>query len=206
MRPWKLASQAATLDHISNGRAILTIGMGAPDVGFEAFGEASDLRTRAELVDEGLDIITKMWQGEAFQHKGKHYQIDLETVPFRIPHPVQKPGIPIWVVAAWPRPKSMNRALRCDGLIPTIRPKDEDPHTMLPAHLQDIQSWINERHSRASSFDYVIEGQTPIDDRDKAQAIIQKWQEVGMTWWIESLWDVSLEMRMGQLRQGPPKL
>src|SRR5882672_2640333 len=30
-RPWKLASQVATLDQVSNGRAILAVGLGATD-------------------------------------------------------------------------------------------------------------------------------------------------------------------------------
>ena len=29
MRPWKLASETVTLDHLSNGRVILSVGMGA---------------------------------------------------------------------------------------------------------------------------------------------------------------------------------
>ena len=30
--------------------------------------------------------------------------------------------IPIWVVAAWPRPRSLRRALRCDGVLPAYVP------------------------------------------------------------------------------------
>lgn len=71
--------EVATLDNLSNGRAILTIGMGAPDIGFANFGEETELRTRAELVDEGLDIMIRLWRQEAFAHDGKHYQIDLRS-------------------------------------------------------------------------------------------------------------------------------
>src|SRR6476659_10254219 len=39
MRPWKLASETATLDRLSNGRVNITVGMGAIESGFEAFGE-----------------------------------------------------------------------------------------------------------------------------------------------------------------------
>ena len=42
MRPWKLASESATLDRLSNGRVILSVGLGALDSGFAAFGEATD--------------------------------------------------------------------------------------------------------------------------------------------------------------------
>ena len=66
MRPWKLASEAATLDNLSNGRVILSVGLGATDTGFETFGEVTDRRTRAELLDEGLDILTGLWQGQPF--------------------------------------------------------------------------------------------------------------------------------------------
>src|SRR5579884_3475689 len=36
-RPWKLASETATLDRLSNGRVILAVGLGAIDTGFAAF-------------------------------------------------------------------------------------------------------------------------------------------------------------------------
>ena len=58
MRPWKLASETVTLDHLSKGRVILAVGLGAVDTGFKAFGEVTDRKTRAELLDEGLDVLT----------------------------------------------------------------------------------------------------------------------------------------------------
>src|SRR6478736_936145 len=43
-RPWKLASQVATLDQLSNGRAILAVGVGAVDTGLGNTGEAVDVQ------------------------------------------------------------------------------------------------------------------------------------------------------------------
>jgi len=54
MRPWKLANETATLDNLSNGRVILSVGLGAIDTGFAEFGEVTDRKARAELLDEGL--------------------------------------------------------------------------------------------------------------------------------------------------------
>src|SRR5215216_5126040 len=73
MRPWKLASETATLDRLSNGRVILAVGLGAIDTGFAEFGEVTDRKTRAELLDEGLEILTGLWQGQPFSYDGKHY-------------------------------------------------------------------------------------------------------------------------------------
>ena len=106
MRPWKLASETATLDNLSNGRVILSVGLEAIESGFEAFGEVTDRKTRAELLDEGLDILTGLWKGQPFNYDGKHYKIK-ETTFFPPPSPVQQPRIPIWVVGAWPRMKSI---------------------------------------------------------------------------------------------------
>jgi alkanesulfonate monooxygenase SsuD/methylene tetrahydromethanopterin reductase-like flavin-dependent oxidoreductase (luciferase family) len=117
MRPWKLASEAATLDKLSNGRVILSVGLGAVDTGFKEFGEETSRVKRAELLDEGLDIITGLWRGQPFNYSGKHYSVR-EIKFFPPPSPVQEPRIPIWVVGAWPKEKSMRRVLRYDGLLP----------------------------------------------------------------------------------------
>jgi alkanesulfonate monooxygenase SsuD/methylene tetrahydromethanopterin reductase-like flavin-dependent oxidoreductase (luciferase family) len=117
MRPWKLASETVTLDQLSGGRVILSVGLGATDTGFEAFGEVTDRRVRAELLDEGLDILNGLWAGQPFSYEGKHYQIKPTSFP-PPPPPVQQPRIPISAVGAWPREKSMRRVLRCDGIMP----------------------------------------------------------------------------------------
>ena len=75
MRPWELASKTVTLDHLSNGRVILAVGLGAIDTGFAEFGEVTDRKTRAELLDEGLDILNGLWHGQPFNYDGKHYHI-----------------------------------------------------------------------------------------------------------------------------------
>ena len=76
MRPWKLASETLTLDHLSGGRVTLAVGLGATDTGFASFGEKIDRRERAELLDEGLEIVTALWRGQPFSHDGKHYHVD----------------------------------------------------------------------------------------------------------------------------------
>ncbi|MEM7134526.1 MAG: LLM class flavin-dependent oxidoreductase [Chloroflexota bacterium] len=206
MRPWKLAMEVATLDNLSNGRTILTVGMGAPDIGFAEFGEETDLRTRAELVDEGIDIMTKLWRQEAFEHKGKHYQIDLKSRNNWICQPLQQPHPPLWVVGAWPRPKSMGRALRCTGLVPCIKEKGQRGRPATPDEVSEMRSWLIERDTNMSSYDIVIEGMTYGQSTAQSQDTIQLWVDVGATWWIESMWGVtSSEKWWEKMRSGPPR-
>ena len=83
MKPWKLASETATLDNLSGGRVTLAVGLGAPDTGWEAFGEITDRRTRAELLDEGLDVLTGLWKGQPYAYEGKHYHV--KPTDFMVP-------------------------------------------------------------------------------------------------------------------------
>ncbi|MGH2466413.1 MAG: LLM class flavin-dependent oxidoreductase, partial [Candidatus Limnocylindrales bacterium] len=114
-RPWKLAREAMTLDCLSDGRLVLPVGLGAlDDAAFGNVGEPTDKRVRAERLDEAPEIMVGLWSGQPFGFAGRHYRFGPMT--FR-PPPVQRPRIPIWVVAAWPRERSMRRALAWDGVL-----------------------------------------------------------------------------------------
>jgi alkanesulfonate monooxygenase SsuD/methylene tetrahydromethanopterin reductase-like flavin-dependent oxidoreductase (luciferase family) len=206
MRPWKLASETATLDRLSNGRVILSVGLGALDSGFEAFGEVTDRRARAELLDEGLEILTGLWRGQPFQFRGKHYNV--KPTDFQVPPPpVQQPRIPIWVVGAWPSQKSMGRALRYDGLLPNVLGEDGkvrmSPPT--PEEIREMRDYIRKNRAETTPFDIVVEGQTPGKNPGQAAEIVKPFAKAGATWWIEAMWGAgSLEEVLERIRQGPP--
>ncbi|HEX8981632.1 MAG TPA: LLM class flavin-dependent oxidoreductase [Ktedonobacterales bacterium] len=206
-RPWTLASQTATLDDLSGGRVILAAGLGAIDTGFAEFGEVTDRKTRAELMDEGLDIITGLWQGQPFNYDGKHYHVR-ETTFSPPPAPVQKPRIPIWMVGAWPRPKSMDRVARWDGLLPDKIGPTGERESVGPDDLRAMAAYLAERRpAGAGPIDIVVEGETPGDDQAKAREMVQPMRDAGATWWLESRWgDGRDDEAQERLRQGPPRL
>jgi alkanesulfonate monooxygenase SsuD/methylene tetrahydromethanopterin reductase-like flavin-dependent oxidoreductase (luciferase family) len=210
MRPWKLASETVTLDHLSNGRVILSVGLGALDTGFAAFGEVTDRKTRAELLDEGLEILTGLWRGQPFSYDGKHYQIK-ETSFYPPPPPVQQPRIPIWVVGAWPRMKSMRRVARYDGIMPSVIGDNGQWRDTTPEDIRAIKAYVEANGAETTPFDIVMEGETPGDDPAQAAAIIRPWADSGATWWIESRWELprdleGLQAVYQRVRQGPPRL
>ncbi len=203
-KPWKLASETATLDNLSGGRVILSVGLGAPDTGFASFGEETDRKIRAELVDEGLEILTGLWRGQPFTFEGKHYHLR-ETKFYPPPQPVQQPRIPIWVVGAYPRRKSMRRALRYDGLLPMKMNPDGKFAEMTPEVIREIKAYIDQNRAAAAPFDIIQEGRTPGDDPGAAARIVRPWSEAGVTWWIEAMWgEEQVEKMVARLRQGPP--
>ena len=64
-RPWQLARETTTLDRLSGGRLILGVGIGSPAYGdFGIFHEPQGARERADLLDEGLDVMAGLWTGE----------------------------------------------------------------------------------------------------------------------------------------------
>ncbi len=204
-RPWKVARETVTLDHLSKGRLILPVGLGAAgdDAGFYKVGEAMDRKTRAKLLDESLEIITGLWSGQQFSYEGEHYHVRGMTL---LPPPVQSPRIPIWVVGAWPRAKSMRRVLLYDGLLPNKLDQDGRLAEIAPADIQAMKTYIDEHRTSDIPFDIVWEGRTPGEDREKGAAIVRKWQEAGATWWLEAMWesDVTMDDVRERIEQGPP--
>ncbi|EFO80498.1 luciferase-like protein [Oscillochloris trichoides DG-6] len=209
MRPWKLASETATLDNLSDGRVNLAVGLGAPDTGYVAFGEVIDRKLRAELTDEGLAILTGLWAGQPFAFQGKHYTI--KPTNFNPPPPpVQQPRIPIWVVGVWPSEKSMQRVLLYDGLLPSVLGLDGKTHQASPEEVREMAAYVAERRTLPTRFDIVVEGQTPGDDQVGAVEQVAPWIEAGATWWIETMWEIpntpaGLATVRQRIAQGPPR-
>lgn len=193
-KPWELAGQIATVDRLSKGRAIVSVGLGAPDSGYDAFGEETDKVVRGELLDEGLAILRGLWAGQPFTHRGKHYTVEPSEFP-AIGHTTQKPGVPVWCVGALGSNKSMTRALACDGLIPQVVVNGHARHCTLE-ELQRVE--LPDR-----PFDVIVEG-------SGSEHSPAAWAEAGATWWLETLWSAVsdpevLDCSMSRLRQGPPR-
>jgi len=198
-----VARETTTVDRLSNGRLVLPVGLGAmDDRGITGLGEAPDRRTRAERLDEALEILIGLWSGEPFGYSGRHYQF--EPMAFR-PTPVQRPRIPIWVVGAWPSQRSMSRVLRYDGLLPYWLPKTTGlARPATPAQLTEMRDWIAARRN-LDGFEITMEGSTSATDASSAAAVVQPWAEAGATWWIESDWDnLEVEPMRRRIEAGPP--
>jgi alkanesulfonate monooxygenase SsuD/methylene tetrahydromethanopterin reductase-like flavin-dependent oxidoreductase (luciferase family) len=194
-RPWIVARQAVTLDHLSGGRVILGVGLGYPaDTEYEALGEEADDRVRAEKLDESLSIIDGLWSGEPFSFEGKHYQI---TNARFLPRPLQHPRIPIWVAGMLPNRAPLRRAARWDGVFP-IR----DVQFIGVDDAREVATLIaRHRNEDAGAYDIVVGGPLPQDlseRRDKVAAFAA----AGATWWIEG--DESPEGLRAMLSSGPP--
>jgi Luciferase-like monooxygenase len=208
-RPWKVARETVTLDHLSNGRFILPVGLGVPDDGgFSKVGEELDRKKRAQILDESLDILNGLWSGEPFSYNGEHYHVQEMTF---LPRPVQSPRIPIWVVGAWQRKKSMQRTLRYDGIIPAKMNADGSFADMTPDDLQAMKLYIDEQRTLTTPFDIVIEGETQGDDSENAALIVQPLAKAGMIWWLEAVWNTpatqgGAEGMRRRIKQGPPRV
>jgi alkanesulfonate monooxygenase SsuD/methylene tetrahydromethanopterin reductase-like flavin-dependent oxidoreductase (luciferase family) len=208
-RPWKLAREVMTLDHLSHGRAILAAGIGAAqdDAGFYKVGEPMDLKTRAERLDEGLAILDGLWRGEPYHFHGRHYHVDGLTL---LPRPVQQPRVPLWVVGVWPRPRSLARALRYDGLVPQKQAEPgQPPGPITPAHLRALSAYIAQHRPSPAPFDLIAEGETPAGSPRQAADQVRPFAEAGATWWLESRWtagdDWEAVVRQ-RLSAGPPPI
>jgi hypothetical protein len=115
-------------------------------------------------------------------------------------------GIFVWVVGVWPRPKSMRRVLRCDGIIPQY---DLDGREHKPSDAREVRDWLTD-HGAGPGLDVIAEGETPADDHAAAVAAVTPWAEAGCTWWLETRWQMWHDAgeRMDRVRErltaGPP--
>jgi alkanesulfonate monooxygenase SsuD/methylene tetrahydromethanopterin reductase-like flavin-dependent oxidoreductase (luciferase family) len=202
-RPWKLARETVTLDRLSGGRLVLGVGLGEPpEDEYGSFGEPTDPVVRAAMLDEGLEVLTRLWSGETVSFQGRHYQVD--QVAFQ-PTPVQQPRIPIWVAGAWPRRGPLRRAARFDGSFPLKVDHRGEIVLLEPDELRRLLAVVRASRDPAAPFEVMLGGTTP-DDPAAARAVIEPLAEAGMTWWSESVdpRQTDLDAFRRRVRKGPP--
>jgi alkanesulfonate monooxygenase SsuD/methylene tetrahydromethanopterin reductase-like flavin-dependent oxidoreductase (luciferase family) len=181
-RPWKLAREAATVDHLSGGRVILGAGSGETsiDTSYTGFGEVTDAKERASMLDEALEVIRACWSGRQFSYEGKHFH--LNKVRF-LPRPVQRPRIPIWIGGGWPLKGPARRAARWDGAC-MYRQAGGD---MTPVEVRELKERIGEMRTADGPYDIALGGRRRGKDWGKEREYIASIAEAGATWWIEYL-------------------
>lgn len=167
-RPWKLAKEVVTLDHLSGGRVILGVGLGFPgDDEFADFGDEGDDRARAAILDEGLVVLEGCLTGEPFHHEGEHFTVDVHLLPGC----VQRPRPPIWVAGMWPNRRPMRRAQRFDAFAPVSA--DGSPLT------PDIAAEIRHQYGDGTLVIPRAEGYS-----------VEDYERAGADWLVESRWPV----------------
>jgi probable F420-dependent oxidoreductase len=174
-RPQVLANQVATLDVLSGGRMIFGAGLGGSPSEFGKFGEPTDEKVRAAMLDEGLDILRRLWSGEEVTHQGEHYTVDGVTLN---PTPVQE-RLPIWIGGN--KPPSQRRAARWDGWIP-----DSAYPPGAGASPEDVSRGLTLfrglLEGSAHNFDVAVLG-------ERGSADPRAYEDAGATWWLENVHD-----------------
>lgn len=166
--PLHVAEDAATLDVISGGRAILGLGQGYRAEEFGGFQVA--LNERGPRLVEGTKLIRRLLTENNVTHNGRFYQFaDLTLTP----KPVQKPHLPIWIAAK--SEAAVRRAARIgDAYL-------SDPVTPFGILKQRYQAYREELNGQGREFEalerpsfrecYVADGQADAWEEAKAHVL-----------------------------------
>jgi alkanesulfonate monooxygenase SsuD/methylene tetrahydromethanopterin reductase-like flavin-dependent oxidoreductase (luciferase family) len=112
-RPQIVARQAVSLDRLSEGRLVMGLGLGVDTSGeLSRFGELTDQRERGDLLDEGAELLVRLWSGEVVDHRGRYFRAD--GVRF-LPRAVQEPRVPVWPASRGRARRPLRRAARYEG-------------------------------------------------------------------------------------------
>ncbi len=180
-RPQVLARETASLDVLSGGRLILGVGLGSgrPQE-WSNFGEETDLKTRAHMTDEALDVITGLWSGEVFNYDGQHYKV---THSQFLPKPISQPRIPIWIAGYYPSKPPMRRAAKWDGMFILFNEADDKISA-----LRETLTYILPRRESDTPFD-VVYMNTEKATTARSQIIDTAYQakDAGATWWLAEM-------------------
>jgi alkanesulfonate monooxygenase SsuD/methylene tetrahydromethanopterin reductase-like flavin-dependent oxidoreductase (luciferase family) len=178
-RPWKVARETVSIDHLSGGRMTLGVGIGLGAEEWDDLGEQADQKLRGAMLDEALEILVGLWSGERFSYSGDHYQVVKAQF---LPVPVQKPRIPVWVGGFWPNAAPFRRAAKWDGVFPLFQTESEEEEL---AQYKLMVERVSAHRTVETPLDFIAMGITPGDKPDRAAEMVRRRSLLGATWWLE---------------------
>lgn len=159
--PIQIAKTYATLDYISGGRMIMAVGSGSDVRDLEACGVPP--QERGKRLDEGIQILRKLWTESNVTHHGQFYQFENVTIE---PKP-RKGSLDIWIGGK--SDAILKRVVRLgDGWFPALTSPAEFKRDMdkLMAFGEEAGRKVNPREAGVLLLTHV--------DRDKSAA----WEKV----------------------------
>jgi alkanesulfonate monooxygenase SsuD/methylene tetrahydromethanopterin reductase-like flavin-dependent oxidoreductase (luciferase family) len=160
--------------------------------------EFSPSRHRAELLDEGLDVLAALWSGDLVDYSGKHFKLESARIT---PPPAQRPRIPVWIAGHWPLPAPFLRAARWDGVVPVRAGHAFEGLT--PAEIRDCRTFVTAHREHTGPLDMIYFHTSA----ERGADLAEEYEEAGATWWLEStfpLTETLAEFRK-RLDAGPPR-
>lgn len=198
--PGKLAQEVSTLDHLSGGRTILGVGAGMPD--FEestAFGEPSDPRVRADVVDETLEVLCQVWSDGPVDFDGDQIRARLEINGATC----QQPRVPIWLAGTWPNKRPFRRAARWDGAYP-MKPDALQGGTTTPEETAEIVDYVGRHRETDDPYD-VVHATAAVMGVDPKLAA--EHADAGATWFIAAATPFeTIDDARHHIQTGPPRI
>ena len=189
---WDVAKQAAAIDQLSDGRLTFGAGLGSGDAEFQRLGLPIDLRERAALMEQSLAEMDTIWRG------GSASGGDLRQMPL----PVQRPRVPVWLAAGWPRKRPLRRAALWDGVYLMTNNQETDER-LRPDEVAEAVAFLRDARGSLDGFDVAANVET-LNDADEGKSANVNMAEAGATWTLELTPD-TLDDHRRLIRRGPAR-
>jgi probable F420-dependent oxidoreductase len=164
--PIQLAKSLSTLDHLSQGRITVGVGIGGPHMQESVFGAYSGKRSRRFV--EGLQVMKALWTEPLATFKGENWQFEKVAME---PKPIQKPHIPLWFGAR--TPIGLKRAVRhADGWMGAGSSSSAD----FVQHVALLRQYCDELKRDPATFPLSKRVYVAIDnDKARAERRLREW-------------------------------